>query len=124
MMDQDRASITARHHGAALLIAVAGDIDLETMRRLRKEIFRGVVSHEVRRVLVDMGTSTFRLGDAGWADYSEMAASRHALRIATGLLVPVSQSTRAWEHCERLATYGRIWLAFTDASTAYRWAQH
>ncbi len=93
------------------------------MLRIRTAIFRVAIRHEVDRVLVDLSAAVLVLSDDDWRTYTQHCASRNALRITSALLVPPVNQDEAWAHAEDLSAFGRINVAFTDRSAAYRWAR-
>jgi hypothetical protein len=103
------------------LIRVAGPVTLAVMREIRREIARGALMHPVERVLCDMRAAVVILDEDEWRQLSNEAGSRDSLDVPTGLLVGEEAIAPARAHCDRMNAQGRISLAFTTSSGAYRW---
>lgn len=118
---QETAAVQATIEGEALTIRANGLVTLNAMRAIRNEVFRALVTAEVRRVLIDASRSTLLMGPESWNRLASELVSEHAIKVPLALLVADPAAELAWAFCDRLNKHGRTAMVFTSAPDAYWW---
>lgn len=105
----------------AALVRIFGPVSLDGLRRMRAEVSRLAMLHEVRRVLCDTLSAAILLGPREWETYSQEACSEHAMGVPIAYLVHDGAYLDVCDLCDELNEVGRIALAFTASAPAYEW---
>lgn len=122
MNNNTRASLKSRLEEGTLVVCIDGRFTRESMKDLRDETFRWVVTTETKRLLCDLKGADIALSESEWRACADEQASVHALAIPTALLVPRQAIGHAWRFSDRLNASGRACVAFSSPDDAYLWA--